>query len=126
MEYHLALPKEYFLEGLDAGVESAVRAGIEVLADLGAEVSEMSLPHTMHALAVYYIIAPSEASSNLARYDGVKYGHSAEADTMWGALAANIPSPITDAMIRASAETELPAIGKPMPNPERVIARING
>ncbi len=83
----IGVPKEYFPEGLDAGVERAVRAGIEILADLGAEVVETSLPHTMHALAVYYIIAPSEASSNLARYDGVKYGYSAEADTMWEALA---------------------------------------
>jgi aspartyl-tRNA(Asn)/glutamyl-tRNA(Gln) amidotransferase subunit A len=83
----IGVPKEYFPEGMGPGVESAVRAGIEVLAGLGAEIIETSLPHTVHALAVYYIIAPSEASSNLARYDGVKYGHSAEAETMWGALA---------------------------------------
>ncbi len=83
----IGVPKEYFPEGMDPGVESAVRAGIDVLANLGADVSETSLPHTMHALAVYYIIAPSEASSNLARYDGVRYGYSAGADTMWEALA---------------------------------------
>jgi aspartyl-tRNA(Asn)/glutamyl-tRNA(Gln) amidotransferase subunit A len=83
----IGVPKEYFPEGMGPGVERAVRDGLEVLAGLGAEIVETSLPHTMHALAVYYIIAPSEASSNLARYDGVKYGYSAEAETMWGALA---------------------------------------
>ena len=83
----IGIPKEYFPEGMGPGVENAVRAGLEVLAGLGAEIIETSLPHTMHALAVYYIIAPSEASSNLARYDGVKYGYSAEAETMWEALA---------------------------------------
>ena len=82
----IGVPREYFIEGMDPAVESAVRAGIEVLADLGAEVVETSLPHTMHALAVYYIIAPSEASSNLARYDGVKYGYSADGETMWDSL----------------------------------------
>ena len=83
----VGVPKEYFVEGIEPGVERAVRTAIGVLRDLGAEVEETSLPHTMHALAVYYIIAPSEASSNLARYDGVKYGYSADAETMMGALA---------------------------------------
>jgi len=83
----IGVPKEYFVEGLDPGVGKAVRAAIQVLADLGATVEETSLPHTSYALAVYYIIAPSEASTNLARYDGVKYGFSAEdAENMWDAL----------------------------------------
>ena len=83
----LGVPKEYFVEGLQPGVEEAVRAAIGVLKGLGATVEETSLPHTSHALAVYYIIAPSEASANLARYDGVKYGYSAsEASGMWDAL----------------------------------------
>ena len=83
----IGVPKEYFLQGIEAGVEDAVRKAIDVLADLGADVEETSLPHTPYALAVYYIIAPSEASANLARYDGVKYGFSArDADSMWDAL----------------------------------------
>jgi aspartyl-tRNA(Asn)/glutamyl-tRNA(Gln) amidotransferase subunit A len=83
----IGVPNEYFIEGMDAGVEQAVRAAIQVLADLGATIEETSLPHTRYALAVYYIIAPSEASANLARYDGVKYGFSVEnADNMWDAL----------------------------------------
>ena len=83
----VGVPKEYFVEGLDPGVESAVREAIRVLQSLGATVEETSLPHTPYALAVYYIIAPSEASANLARYDGVKYGYSAkDASSMWDAL----------------------------------------
>jgi aspartyl-tRNA(Asn)/glutamyl-tRNA(Gln) amidotransferase subunit A len=83
----IGVPNEYFIEGMDPGVERAVRDAIQVLAGLGATIEETSLPHTPYALAVYYIIAPSEASANLARYDGVKYGFSAEdADNMWDAL----------------------------------------
>jgi myo-inositol-1-phosphate synthase len=73
---------------MEPGVEDAVKKAIRLLEELGAAVEETSLPHTPYALAVYYIIAPSEASANLARYDGVKYGYSAqEADGMWDALA---------------------------------------
>lgn len=83
----IGVPVEYFGEGLEAGVESAVREAIDVMRSLGAKVEETSLPSTPHALAVYYIIAPSEASANLARYDGVKYGFSIqEADGVWDAL----------------------------------------
>ena len=80
----LGMPKEYFIEGIEPGVADAVRKAVGVLEGLGAAVSEMSLPHTPYALSVYYIIAPSEASANLARYDGVKYGYSApDAQSMW-------------------------------------------
>ena len=83
----IGVPKEYFVQGIESGVEDSVNEAIQVLVDLGAKVEETSLPHTPYALAVYYIIAPSEASANLARYDGVKYGYSAEdADSMWDAL----------------------------------------
>ena len=72
---------------MEPGVEQAIRDAIRVFEDLGAVVEEVSLPHTPYALAVYYIIAPSEASANLARYDGVKYGFSPQdADSMWDAL----------------------------------------
>lgn len=70
----LGVPREYFVAGMDGEVESAVRASIETLRGLGAEVIEVSLPHTPYAVATYYILANAEASSNLARYDGVRYG----------------------------------------------------
>ena len=70
----IGVPKEYFIEGLQSEVEAAVRAAIEAMAELGAEIVEISLPHTEYALPVYYIIGPAEASANLARFDGVRYG----------------------------------------------------
>ncbi|MFQ6101628.1 MAG: Asp-tRNA(Asn)/Glu-tRNA(Gln) amidotransferase subunit GatA [Anaerolineae bacterium] len=70
----VGVPREYFIAGMQAAVEMAVRAALDVLAGLGAEVREVSLPHTDYALPVYYLIAPAEASANLARYDGVRYG----------------------------------------------------
>jgi len=74
----IGVPREYFIEGLDPDVERSVRDAIEALERLGAEVVEVSLPHTGYAVATYYILATSEASSNLARFDGVKYGFRAE------------------------------------------------
>ena len=71
----VGIPKEYFIDGIDAEVLKAVQDAIKIITELGAEIIEMSLPHTEYATAAYYIIAPSEASSNLARYDGVKYGY---------------------------------------------------
>ena len=68
------IPKEYYVEGLDADVSQAVGDAIKVLEGLGLTCKEVSLPHTQYAVATYYIIAPAEASSNLARYDGVRYG----------------------------------------------------
>lgn len=70
----IGLPKEYFIEGLDADVKQAIDAAIETYKSLGAEIVEVSLPHTDYAVACYYLIATAEASSNLARYDGVRYG----------------------------------------------------
>ncbi len=70
----VGVPREYFVQGVQPDVEAAVRAAVDRLADLGAEVQEVSLPHTDYALPVYYLIAPAEASANLARYDGVRYG----------------------------------------------------
>src|SRR6266511_2423077 len=70
----VGIPAEYFIDGLDSEVEAAVRAAIATLEDLGAQTQRVSLPHTEYGLAAYYVIAPAEASSNLARYDGVKYG----------------------------------------------------
>jgi aspartyl-tRNA(Asn)/glutamyl-tRNA(Gln) amidotransferase subunit A len=70
----VGIPKEYFIEGIDPEVMKAIKDSIKVVEGLGARCVEISLPHTEYCLAVYYIIAPAEASSNLARYDGVKYG----------------------------------------------------
>ena len=70
----VGVPREYFTEGLDPQVEALVRRAIRVLEEQGAEIREVCLPHTAYAVATYYLIAPAEASSNLARYDGVKYG----------------------------------------------------
>ncbi|MFP3982707.1 MAG: Asp-tRNA(Asn)/Glu-tRNA(Gln) amidotransferase subunit GatA [Desulfurivibrionaceae bacterium] len=70
----IGIPREYFVEGLDPEVGKAVRDALEKLKEAGAETREVSLPHTEYGAAVYYIIAPAEASSNLARYDGVRYG----------------------------------------------------
>ncbi len=74
----LGVPKEYFVEGMDPEVEKSVRAAIEEYKSQGAEIVEVSLPHTKYAVAVYYIIATAECSANLARFDGVRYGKRAE------------------------------------------------
>lgn len=74
----IGVPKEYFAEGISPDVRAFVMSAIGVLRGLGAEVEEVSLPYTDYALAAYYIVAPAEASSNLARYDGVRYGTRAE------------------------------------------------
>jgi aspartyl-tRNA(Asn)/glutamyl-tRNA(Gln) amidotransferase subunit A len=71
---NIGVPKEYLVDGIEPDVRSAFEASLKILEELGANISETSLPLTDHALAVYYIIAPSEASANLSRYDGVKYG----------------------------------------------------
>ncbi len=70
----IGLPKEYFISGLSKDVSDAVNAAVKKLTELGAEVVEISLPHTEYAAATYYIIAPAEASANLARFDGIRYG----------------------------------------------------
>ena len=74
----IGVPKEYFTEGLDTEVADQVHAAIAALEKQGASVQEISLPHTEYAIATYYIIAPAEASANLARYDGVRYGYRTE------------------------------------------------
>ena len=72
----IGLPKEYFIKGIAAGVDTAVKEAIAKLEELGAEFKEISLPHTKYGVPVYYIITPSEISSNLAKFDGIKYGFS--------------------------------------------------
>jgi aspartyl-tRNA(Asn)/glutamyl-tRNA(Gln) amidotransferase subunit A len=79
----LGVPKEYFVEGMQPGMDEIVRGAMDALKAQGADLVEVSLPATPYALPTYYIIAPAEASANLARYDGIKYGYSAGAASMW-------------------------------------------
>jgi aspartyl-tRNA(Asn)/glutamyl-tRNA(Gln) amidotransferase subunit A len=83
----VGVPKEYFVRGMDPGVAAAVRAGVEQIGALGATVDEASLPYTDYALAAYYVVAPAEASANLARFDGVKYGLREAGTDYWNMLA---------------------------------------
>jgi len=79
---HVGVPDEYFREGLQTEVESAMREAIQVLEDLGAEIHIIQLPHTQYAVPVYYLIAPAEASANLARFDGLRYGPRLDRDNL--------------------------------------------
>jgi aspartyl-tRNA(Asn)/glutamyl-tRNA(Gln) amidotransferase subunit A len=80
----IGVPKEYFIPGMQTEVESAVREALKTLESMGATLVEISLPHTESAVAVYYILAPAECSSNLARYDGIRFGHrSKEAEDLY-------------------------------------------
>jgi len=79
----VGLPKEYFVEGMEPGVEKAIKDAISTLEELGAEVREVSLPHTKYGVPVYYLVAPAEASANLARYDGIRYGLSVPGEDVW-------------------------------------------
>lgn len=79
----IGVPQEYFVGGIQAEVEASVREAIGVMEGLGAEIHAISLPHSEYALPVYYIIAPAEASANLARYDGIRYGPRIQAESMW-------------------------------------------
>lgn len=78
----IGLPKEYFAKGLSPEVEKAIRSAVKTYQDLGASVHEVTLPHTPYAVAVYYVVAVAEASSNLGRFDGVRYGARAEASNL--------------------------------------------
>ncbi len=82
----IGIPREYFIQGMDPEVDAAVQEAISVFEKQGAEIHEISLPHTEYALPVYYILAPAEASSNLARYDGVRFGVRKEMSSASGPL----------------------------------------
>jgi aspartyl-tRNA(Asn)/glutamyl-tRNA(Gln) amidotransferase subunit A len=79
----IGVPQEYFIEGIQTEVEQAVREAVTLLRSMGAEIQDVNLPHTDLALPVYYIIAPAEASANLARYDAVRFGPRLESDDLW-------------------------------------------
>jgi len=77
-ELRIGIPKEYFIKGIDAETERIIREAIKKIEALGTKIEEISLPHTEYALATYYLVMPSEASANLARYDGIRYGYSSK------------------------------------------------
>ncbi len=77
-ELRIGIPKEYFIKGMDAETERIIREAIKKIEALGTKIEEISLPHTEYALATYYLVMPSEASANLARYDGIRYGYSSK------------------------------------------------
>lgn len=83
-ELRIGIPKEYFVEGMDKEVEKIIKQAIKKIEEMGAKIEEISLPHTKYALAIYYLIMPSEASANLARYDGIKYGLSKSGKDLLG------------------------------------------
>ena len=85
----IGLPKEYFVEGMSDEVEAKVRAAIAQLEAMGATVKEVSLPHTKYSLPTYYLVATSEASANLARFDGVRFGQRVEKGDMWETYKAS-------------------------------------
>src|SRR6201982_1614714 len=80
----IGIPKEYRVDGMPGDIEALWQKGISWMKDAGAEIVDISLPHTKYALPAYYIVAPAEASSNLARYDGVRYGLRVPADDVIG------------------------------------------
>lgn len=80
----IGIPKEYFVKGMDSEVEKTIKQAIRKIEEMGAKIEEISLPHTEYALPIYYIIMPSEASANLARYDGIKYGLSKSSKDLLG------------------------------------------
>ena len=82
----IGLPKEYFVKGMDPEVEKAIRTAIEKYKEMGAEIVEISLPHTDYAISAYYLIAPAEAATNLQRYDGVSYGERVEGEDLVGMM----------------------------------------
>lgn len=81
-KFTIGIPKEYFIEGIESEVKRIIEEAVKKIERLGAKVEEISLPHTKYAIPVYYLICTSEASSNLARYDGIKYGLSKEGDSL--------------------------------------------
>jgi len=84
-DFRIGIPKEYFIKGIDSGVENLIKKTIKKYEEMGVKIEEISLPHTKYALSAYYLIATSEASANLARYDGIRYGFSNnEAESLLG------------------------------------------
>lgn len=99
----IGLPKEYFIDGMSPDVEARVREAAKVLVSLGATLHDISLPHTKYALATYYILCPSEVSSNMARYDGIRFGHTPRRQDFAGQAKAK-PESLIDYYERVRSE----------------------
>jgi len=106
----IGLPREYFAEGLDAGIRSMIDQLVDRLNAAGAETVDVSLPHTPYGIATYYILATAEASSNLARYDGVRYGHRASVDAVKHAL--DLETAELEQAIASAGDTETAAAAR--------------
>jgi aspartyl-tRNA(Asn)/glutamyl-tRNA(Gln) amidotransferase subunit A len=106
----VGLVREHFGEGLDAEIERAIREAVKVYASLGATVKELSMPHSKYGIATYYIIAPCEASSNLARYDGVHYGYRCDEKAVLDELVAERTACEADADHAAADELDSPLV----------------
>ena len=102
----IGVPKEYFIKGIDPGVEKIVKTAIKKYEDMGVKIEEVSLPHTKYALPAYYIINPSEASANLARYDGIRFGYFAENRRVRPSRAgrSDLPKSLLDVYLQSRGE----------------------
>ena len=115
----LGLPREYFAEGLDSEVERAVRDALDVYRSMGAEICDISLPHSRYGIATYYIIAPCEASSNLARFDGAHFGYRCDESAMRAqlqsdlqqAMASGRPADIDSPLVRMYRQSRSEGFG---------------
>lgn len=118
----IGVPEEFFGEGLDAGVKQIVEDTIQKLKANGAELVPIELPHTKYGLATYYILATAEASSNLARFDGIRYGHRADKNAVLDELKAEEEA--LKAALKTASEEEAPAIEKELKNLDSALVRL--
>ena len=118
----IGVPEEFFGEGLDEGVKAIVQANIKKLEDNGAEIVPIHLPHTKYGLATYYILATAEASSNLARFDGIRYGHRADKNTVLDELKAEETD--IKARLKAASDTEKPLIENELDKLDSALTRL--
>lgn len=118
----IGVPEEFFGEGLDEGVKKIVESTIQKLEENGAEIIPIHLPHTKYGLATYYILATAEASSNLARYDGIRYGHRADKNTVLDELKAEETE--IKSRLKSASEPEVPAIEKELAQLDSALTRL--
>jgi len=118
----IGVPEEFFGEGLDEGVKEIVESTIQKLEDNGAEIIPIHLPHTKYGLATYYILATAEASSNLARYDGIRYGHRADKNTVLDELKEEETE--IKSRLKSASESEVPAIEKELTQLDSALTRL--
>lgn len=118
----IGVPEEFFGEGLDEGVKAIVEANIKKLEENGAEIVPIHLPHTKYGLATYYILATAEASSNLARFDGIRYGHRADKNEVLDELKAEEAE--IKARLKAASDNEKPLIESELEKLDSALTRL--